>query len=125
MKFTTEFVRKYWHLLEALKEGRTLQASVMTGPLQYWFDNDCDFSLGPDKYRVKPEPVYRPLTPVESAGYLDTKVIRKSTRVELEIRRVGKDTVILSNGNYYFYSQLLALFTFPNGNPVGILVERN
>jgi len=125
MRFTTEFVRKYWHLLEALKEGKKLQLNFGTSYSPRWVDKDCDFSLGPDKYRVKPEPEYRPLTPVEAVEYLETKVIHKSTQVELGIRRVGKHTAVLSDGNYCSYSWLLELFTFPDGSPVGILVERN
>ena len=49
--------KDYLPLVQALSEGRTLQYKTIMPP--EWVDietTDVDFVLGPDRYRIKPEP---------------------------------------------------------------------
>jgi len=48
-------INKYWHLLEALHDGKTIQRKHFNNP-DTWVDVcGTAFSLEPDQYRVKPE----------------------------------------------------------------------
>lgn len=53
-------IEKWWPLLQAVKNGRTIQ----TNPAGEWLDVKPDFNVSLDRnieyYRIKPEPVLRP-----------------------------------------------------------------
>lgn len=121
MKFTTEFVNKYWHLLEALKEGKTLQLIPQGIGRDDWVDNICDFSCPPEQYRIKPEPEYRPLTPAEAAKYLGTRLVHNSGG-SYTIKSLGIEEVMFTDQYKASYQGLLNHYTFSDGSPVGVEV---
>ena len=52
-------IDKYWHLLEAAREGKTIQMlRNPTGREDRWMDRQTEaFNSPPDQYRIKPEPL--------------------------------------------------------------------
>lgn len=61
---TINKIKNYWHLLEAIRSGKTLQWTNDRGST--WNDYSpnayCSFSAPPEEYRVKPEKKWRAWT---------------------------------------------------------------
>lgn len=129
-------VQKLFPILEAIKEGKTIQFKDSDG----WRDingDDEDFYLNTlveetDKYRIKPEPKYRSFKNAEECwnemqkhqpfGWVKDK---KDVHHRVLITAVDDDTCGMSlNGNAaWSLSGIMDLFTFADGTPFGVKVE--
>lgn len=125
-------VQKLFPILEAIKEGKTIQFKDSDG----WRDIN-GFYLNTlveetDKYRIKPEPKYRSFKNAEECwnemqkhqpfGWVKDK---KDVHHRVLITAVGDDTYGMSlNGNAaWSLSGIMDLFTFADGTPFGVKVE--
>lgn len=129
-------VQKLFPILEAIKEGKTIQFKESDG----WRDingDDEGFYLNTlveetDKYRIKPEPKYRSFKNAEECwnemqkhqpfGWVKDK---KDVHHRVLITAVDDDTCGMSlNGNAaWSLSGIMDLFTFADGTPFGVKVE--
>lgn len=129
-------VQKLFPILEAIKEGKTIQFKDLDG----WRDingDDEGFFFNTlveetDKYRIKPEPKYRSFKNAEECwnemqkhqpfGWVKDK---KDVHHRVLITAVDDDTCGMSlNGNAaWSLSGIMDLFTFADGTPFGVKVE--
>lgn len=129
-------VQKLFPILEAIKEGKTIQFKDSDG----WRDingDDEGFYLNTlveetDKYRIKPEPKYRSFKNAEECwnemqkhqpfGWVKDK---EDVHHRVLITAVDDDTCGMSlNGNVaWSLSGIMDLFTFADGTPFGVKVE--
>lgn len=109
---TRERVRELLPIMQAYAEGKTIQ--FLDGG--NWYDvYDTDFYKSPDKYRIKPEPKYRPFKNQEECWQ--------------EMQKHHPFGWIKKNGNYINitlvsvgcnYNKDLKNLTFADGTPFGI-----
>lgn len=128
-------IQRLFPILEAIKEGKTIQWNDMG----VWCDIDGDdegFVLDtligkPDDYRIKPESTYRP--------FKDTKECWQEMQKHLPFgwvinisngRAYNLQSVLLEDGVLYIRSSYVELgrafidYTFADGTPFGIKVEK-
>ena len=135
-KIYTGEIQRLFPILEAIKEGKTIQWNDMG----VWCDIDGDdegFVLDTligktDGYRIKPESKYRPFKDAEECwqemqkhqpfGWVKDK---KDVHHRVLITAVDDDTCGMSlNGNAaWSLSGIMDLFTFFDGTPFGVKVE--
>lgn len=125
-------IQRLFPILEAIKEGKTIQWNDMGK----WRDIDGDeegffldtFVGKPDGYRIKPESKYRPFVNAEECwaemqkhqpfGWL--KVIRENARTI--VNYIHNKGVIFSNGSVSF-ERMFDNYTFADGTPFGVKAE--
>lgn len=104
--------------MQAYAEGRTIQ--FLDGGK--WLDlYESDFYKSPERYRIKPEPKYRPFKTKEECwnemlkhqpfGWVKGKDVQYTQILTVSVREE-------ENFNYWFKN-----FTFPDGKPFGIKEE--
>lgn len=119
-------------IIKAFSEGKVIQVEQKNG----WVDADwanVSFDDYPSyKYRIKPEPKYRPFKDAEECwnemqkhqpfGWVKDK---KDVHHRVLITAVDDDTCGMSlNGNAaWSLSGIMDLFTFADGTPFGVKVE--
>ena len=122
---TREEARKLLPIIEAYSKGKTIQF-YEDGK---WFDiYETDFNYSTDKYRIKPEPKYRPFKTKEECweemlkhqpfGWIknnDTKRLRN-------IDSIGNSSIDIKGSTLYF-DVVLNVYTFADGTPFGIKEE--
>ena len=127
-------VQKLFPILEAIKEGKTIQFKDSDG----WRDiNGDDEGFYPstlveetDKYRIKPQPKYRPFKDTEECwvemlkhqpfGWVRAKEDKSLASITLMISE--RDIFINCIGGSTMYD-LMEKFTFADGAVFGILEE--
>lgn len=127
-------VQKLFPILEAIKEGKTIQFKDSDG----WRDingDDEGFYLSTlveetDKYRIKPQPKYRPFKDTEECwvemlkhqpfGWVRAKEDKSLASITLMISE--RDIFINCIGGSTMYD-LMEKFTFADGAVFGILEE--
>lgn len=129
-----EEVQRLFPILEAIKEGKTIQFHLPDG----WRDIDGDdegFYLETligesDKYRIKPESTYRPFKDAEECWQEMMKhqpfgwVIKKSNGRAYNIQSVLlKDGCVYIRSSYVELGRALIEYTFTDGTPFGVKVE--
>lgn len=128
-------IQRLFPILEAIKEGKTIQWNDMG----VWCDIDGDdegFVLDTligktDGYRIKPESKYRPFANAEECWQEMSKhqpfgwVKDKKDGHHALITAADDDTCGMSlNGNAaWSLSGIMDLFTFADGTPFGVKVE--
>lgn len=127
-------VQKLFPILEAIKEGKTIQFKDSDG----WRDingDDEGFYLNTlveetDKYRIKPEPKYRPFANAEECWKEMRKhkpfgwVIKKSNDREYNIQSVLiKENVLYIRSSYVELVRAFNDYNFADGIPFGVKVE--
>ena len=129
---TREQAKKLLPIIQAWAEGKNIQFLSD----DEWHDiNQADFTCYPDKYRIKPEPKYRPFKTQEECwnemlkhqpfGWL--KSIRKQEKVHIgrvfEVKDFAFITLSINEGinndSSYFFNE----YTFADGTPFGIKKE--
>ena len=120
---TREETRKLLPIMEAYSEGKTVQIWDESK----WVNLDeVSFSTSPDKYRIKPEPKYRPFKSLEECwqemhnhsnfGWL--------TRIDTGnfecIKSVCQETIEFVVTTSYLYEDAFKYYKFPDGTPFGI-----
>ena len=126
-------IQRLFPILEAIKEGKTIQWNDMG----VWCDIDGDdegFVLDtligkPDGYRIKPEPKYRPFKDAEECWAEMLKhhpfgwVKDKETPKFLVCKALGNLFFIGIEDKPYNYKEVLRDYTFADGTPFGIKEE--
>lgn len=129
-------VQKLFPILEAIKEGKTIQFKDSDG----WRDingDDEGFYLNTlveetDKYRIKPEPKYRPFKDAEECwqemekhkyfGWIKGKDASIPSRFMI-INSVRDEEVSITSGIDFTYGELVEYYTFIDGTPFGVKGE--
>ena len=121
---TREEAKELLPIIQAWAEGKNIQF-LSDGE---WHDiNQADFTCYPDKYRIKPEPKYRPFKSQEECW----EEMMKHQPFGWIKRINGNDLFRISSVNcggittlvYYRFSISFEQFTFIDGTPFGIKEE--
>ena len=121
---TREEAKELLPIIQAWAEGKNIQF-LSDGE---WHDiNQADFTCYPDKYRIKPEPKYRPFKSQEECW----EEMLKHQPFGWIKRINGNDLFRISSVNcggittlvYYRFSISFEQFTFIDGTPFGIKEE--
>ena len=113
-------------VLKAHSEGRTIQYKDSLGE---WKDIENPV-FGSNKYRVKPEPKYRPVTHEEAMELLGKTVLdicNNQYKIIYFTVYYNGDISLRLDGENYLTSpkELLCNFRFIDGSPCGVLDETN
>lgn len=118
-------------IIQAFAEGKTI---LVQEDIDWrYLGDDADFNLNPLRYRIKPEPKYRPFTNADECwqemqkhkpfGWVKDKNKEDGTYVMVTKVSDGRDDMVI-NGNYNWrLDGLLKCFTFADGTPFGIKEE--
>ena len=123
---TREQAKELLPIIQAWAEGKNIQF-LSDGE---WHDiNQADFTCYPDKYRIKPEPKYRPFRNVEECwqemqkhqpfGWLKDR----DTGGYIIISELDYEDIEISGNNGWDYVGLMKCYTFADGTPFGINEE--
>ena len=124
---TREEAKKLLPIIQAYAEGKTIQVKTIDG---IWYDDEdiLKFDSGPQNYRIKSEPKYRPFNNTEECwqemlkhqpfGWV--RVLNRYKNI-LELRDSYNGIKILEN--YWTYNELYECTTFVDGTPFGIKIE--
>ena len=119
-------------IIQAFAEGKAIESRCIKGDKSLWYDDE-DPSFDDDlEYRIKPEPTYRPFKDAEECWLEMQKhqpfgwVKDKKDGHHALITAVDDDTCGMSlNGNSaWSLSGIMDLFTFADGVPFGVKVEK-
>ena len=123
---TREEAKELLPIIQAWAEGKNIQF-LSDGE---WHDiNQADFTCYPDKYRIKPEPKYRPFKSLEECwqemlkhqpfGWLkDT-----DTGGYIIISELDGEDIEISGNNGWDYVGLMKCYTFADGTQFGVKEE--
>ena len=126
MSMTREQAKELLPIIQAWAEGKNIQF-LSDGE---WHDiNQADFTCYPDKYRIKPDPKYRPFKTQEECwnemlnhqpfGWVkDT-----SNRASYSILEVINDGCVFAYGPVMPFNDIYKYYTFVDGKPFGIKEE--
>ena len=123
---TREEAKKLLPIIQAWAEGKNIQF-LSDGE---WHDiNQADFTFYPDKYRIKPEPKYRPFKTKEECwnemlnhqpfGWIKDR----DTFGYIIISELDYEDIEISGNNGWDYVGLMKCYTFADGTPFGIKEE--
>lgn len=124
---TREEAKKLLPIIQAYAEGKTIQVKTIDG---IWYDDEdiLKFDSGPQNYRIKSEPKYRPFNNTEECwqemlkhqpfGWV--RVLNRYKNI-LELRDSYNGIKLLEN--YWTYNELYECTTFVDGTPFGIKIE--
>ena len=122
---TREEAGRFWPIIKAYSEGKQIELKNYEG---VWLDIECpDFSSCIDDYRIKKEPVYRPLG--NSNECLEEMVKHhpvgwiKSSRGIFNIFEIGEYYIVIAKSGVNRYDAAINDFTFVDGAPFGIKEE--
>lgn len=117
--------------IKAFGEGRIIEFSSITDVSKAWREV-TDFPIGMIKnfkFRIKPEPKYRPFKDAEECWQEMLKhepfgwVKDKDTQKFLVCKALGKLFFIGIEDKPYNYKEVLRDYTFADGTPFGVKVE--
>ena len=129
---TREKAKELLPIIQAFAEGKTIQYYDSLMDIADWEDcENPDFENLTYKFRIKPEPTYRPFKDAEECWLEMQKhqpfgwVKDKKDGHHALITAVDDDTCGMSlNGNAaWSLSGIMDLFTFADGVPFGVKVE--
>ncbi len=127
-------IQRLFPILEAIKEGKTIQWNDMGK----WRDIDGDeegffldtFVGKPDGYRIKPEPKYRPFKDVEECfaemqkhqpvGFMKFKDTESGYYM---LTGIARGVGVGINDSLFSYDRVFDDYTFADGLPFGVKVE--
>lgn len=128
-------IQRLFPILEAIKEGKTIQWNDMG----MWRDIDGDeegffldtFVGKPDDYRIKPEPKYRPFMDAEECWtemrkhkpFSILKDKKDEHRIQIHSISDGKDLISTTSNLGCNFKYGMDSWTFDDGAPFGIKVE--
>ena len=120
---TREEARKLLPIIEAYSKGKTIQ--IWDESKSKWVDLDgAAFGASPDKYRIKPEPKYRPFKNQEECWNEMSKHqsfgwVKNECGNIFNIIAIFKESIKLNESSHH-YSDLCKQFKFMDGTPFGI-----
>ena len=110
-------------IMEAYSKGKIIQIWDESK----WVDLDeVSFSASPDKYRIKPEPKYRPFKSREECwqemhNHSDFGWLTRIDTGNFErIKSVCQETIEFVVTTAYLYEDAFKYYKFPDGTPFGI-----
>ena len=116
-----EEVKAKLPIILAFAEGKTIQIKSK----DKWADlEEPDFRCSPDKYRIKPEPKYRPFENQEECWQEMQKHqpfgwVKNECGNIFNIIAIFKESIKLNESSHH-YSDLCKHFKFMDGTPFGI-----
>ena len=111
-------------IIQAFAEGKTIL--VQDGIDWCYLSNESDFNLNPQRYRIKPEPKYRPFKDAEECWQEMQKhqpfgwLKHKTDNVYSFISKIDKDCCYFAVNVYWGFDTLFKTKTFIDGTPFGI-----
>lgn len=72
-----------------------------------------------DRYRIKPEPKYRPWTPEEAVKHLGKWVYNRLSNYSQKIVAIHEELVLFHGGGRYTYLELMNSYKTDDGKPCG------
>ena len=125
---TREEAKQLLPIIKAFAEGKTVQIKDKTGKWNDLYEPCWNYS--PDKYRIKPEPKYRPFKSQEECwnemlkhqpfGWIKNNVGNIFNIISI----INQNHAIKLNECYSKYSDLFKDFKFTDGTPFGIKEDR-
>lgn len=126
-----EQAKKILPIIQAFAEGKTIQ--IREDIDWCYLGNEADFNLSPQRYRIKPEPKYRPFTNADECwqemqkhqpvGWLKDK----EEGYKVTITRVNDDEntglMAINGQNEWTLDGIIECYTFADGTPFGIKEE--
>lgn len=126
---TREQAKELLPVIQAFADGKTIQY-YSTHPAPHWEDilsnERVDFSKNSSKYRIKPEPKYRPFKDAEECWHEMQKhqpfgwLKHKTDNVYSFISKIDKDCCYFAVNVYWGFDTLFKTKTFIDGTPFGI-----
>ena len=121
---TREEVKAKLPIITAFAEGKTIQIKNK----DKWADlEEPDFRCSPDKYRIKPEPKYRPFKTQEECwqemhNHSDFGWLTRIDTGNFEhIKTVCQEKILFAVSiEYYKYEDAFKYYKFTDGSPFGI-----
>ena len=126
---TREEAKQLLPIIQAFAEGKTIQVKVTDSGWYDWKNktDELNFESGPQKYRIKPEPKYRPFKTQEECWNEMLKhqpfgwVKNKCGNI-FNIIAIFKESIKLNERDNY-YSECCKQFKFIDDTPFGIKEE--
>lgn len=118
---TSAEVKAKLPIIQAFSEGKTIQF-YEDGK---WFDiYETDFNYSTDKYRIKPEPKYRPFKTQEECWQEMLKHqpfgwVKEKAGETLHIIREISDSIVTTD-DIDSFKEAMNIFEFKDGTPFGI-----
>ena len=124
---TREDLEKLWPILEAYRQGKTIEVYDPSDDTWYELD-DPGFDGDPDLYRVASEPKYRPFQNSkecweEMAKHQPIGWIKSSKGVLSNIFEIGQSYIMIARDGVRAYTAAINDFVFADGEPFGIKEE--
>lgn len=130
---TREEAKQLLPIIQAFAEGKTIQVKVTDNRWYDWKDetDELNFNSGPQRYRIKPESIYRPFKNQEECwnemlkhqpfGWLKGKMSKNISLIgNIYINKEIWITWATNEKNVYSASDLFNNFTFIDDTPFGI-----
>ena len=122
---TREQAKKLLPIIQAWAEGKNIQFLSD----DEWHDiNQADFTCYPDKYRIKPEPKYRPFKTQEECWNEMHKhpnfgwVKEKASEIIYNISGISKLSIVILE-DISSFKEAFDIYQFEDGTPFGIKEE--
>ena len=127
---TREDAKELLPIIQAFAEGKTIQ--VREDIDWCYLGNETDFNLSPQRYRIKPEPKYRPFANADECwqgmqkhqpfGWLKDK----EEGYKVTITRVNDDEntgiMVINGKSEWTLEGIIECYTFADGTPFGIKI---
>lgn len=114
-------------IIQAFAEGKTI---LVQDDIDWcYLGNESDFNLNPQRYRIKPEPKYRPFANAEECWQEMQKhqpfgwLKNKTDNVYSFISKIDKDCCYFAVNVHRGFDTLFKTKTFIDGAPFGIKEE--
>lgn len=123
---TREDLEKLWPILEAYRQGKTIE--VYDSYKDTWCKiNNPAFDSNPDHYRIAAEPKYRPFQNSEECleeivKHQPIGWIKNSTGI-FNIFEIGKLYIVIAKSGVIRYDTAINDFVFADGTPFGLKEE--
>ena len=119
---TREEVKEKLPIIKAFAEGKTIQIKNK----DKWADlEEPDFRCSPDKYRIKPEPKYRPFKNQEECWQEMQKhepfgwVKEKASEMLYLINSISNTSIVIMD-YINLFKEAMNIYEFKDGTPFGI-----
>ena len=126
---TREEAKTLLPIIQAFAEGKTIQVKVTDNRWYDWKDktDELNFESGPQRYRIKPEPKYRPFKSQEECWQEMQKHqpfgwVKSTISDNLYLIESISDEIDY-NKTFASYNEAFEWFKFADGTPFGIKEE--
>lgn len=125
---TREEAKKLLPIIQAFAEGKAIQFRCKTGEWLDIINNEFDFILSPDDYRIQPEPKYRPFKSQEECWqemhkHPDFGWVLDNVGEYVILSRILSEGIYFTKGGGFDFSKALKGLRFTDCVPFGIKEE--